>query len=208
MVSSKQQDVATDISSESKELSLEERIEKVRRDAYAAGFAVGEVDGLIDGREQGFAAGYDESFAEGHAVGFTDGYKWGLSQGKLLGYGTGLRKGRYEGRDAGTSEDYLLGYEKGLEAGEKEGFEDGRNFGKREGFNYSLDIGHEEGFANEVARASAEEHEKGFAEGCEQELNRHLATARKLLARGMSREEVEELTSFSSQEMAKIFERQ
>ena len=170
MVSSNQHDVGTDSSSEHKELSLEERLEKVRRDAYAAGFAEGEVDGFIDGREQGFAAGYDESFAEGHAVGFTDGYKWGLSQGKLLGYGTGLRKGRYEGLDAGTSEDYLLGYE--------------------------------------VARASAEEHEKGFAEGCEQELNRHLATARRLLASGMSREEVEELTSFSSQEMAKIFERQ
>ena len=128
MVSSNQHDVGTDSSSEHKELSLEERLEKVRRDAYAAGFAEGEVDGFIDGREQGFAAGYDESFAEGHAVGFTDGYKWGFSQGKLLGYGTGLRKGRYEGLDAGTSEDYLLGYEKGLEAGEKEGFEDGRNF--------------------------------------------------------------------------------
>ena len=106
MVSSNQHDVGTDSSSEHKELSLEERLEKVRRDAYAAGFAEGEVDGFIDGREQGFAAGYDESFAEGHAVGFTDGYKWGLSQGKLLGYGTGLRKGRYEGLDAGTSENH------------------------------------------------------------------------------------------------------
>ena len=51
MVSSNQHDVGTDSSSEHKELSLEERLEKVRRDAYAAGFAEGEVDGFIDGRE-------------------------------------------------------------------------------------------------------------------------------------------------------------
>ena len=95
MVGNNQQGVIIGISSESKELPLDKRLEEVWRNAYAAGFAVGEVDGLIDGREQGFAAGYDENFAEGHAVGFTDGYKWGFSQGRLLGYGTGLRKGRY-----------------------------------------------------------------------------------------------------------------
>ena len=47
---------------------------------------------------------------------------------------------------------------------------------------------------------------KGFAAGRTQELDRHLATARKLLESGMSRELVKLLTSFSSRRMAKIVE--
>ena len=108
MVSSKQQDVATDISSESKELSLEERIEKVRRDAYAAGFAVGEVDGFIDGYNQGFATSYDESFAEGHTIGFAQGYQQGLAKGEKEGFDNGLIKGRDEGFEAGKPKNYDL----------------------------------------------------------------------------------------------------
>lgn len=69
MVGNNQQGVIIDISSESKELPLDKRLEEVWRNAYAAGFAVGQVDGFIDGYNQGFATSYDESFAEGHTIG-------------------------------------------------------------------------------------------------------------------------------------------
>ena len=44
--------------------------------------------------------------------------------------------------------------------------------------------------------------QKATAEGRKPELERHLATARKLLERGISREKVQELTGFSKKEMA------
>ncbi|HIX57008.1 MAG TPA: hypothetical protein H9850_06010 [Candidatus Anaerobiospirillum pullistercoris] len=45
---------------------------------------------------------------------------------------------------------------------------------------------------------------KAFADGRKPELERHFATARKLLALGMSREKIQELTGFSKKEMAML----
>lgn len=207
MVSSNQHDVGTDSSSEHKELSLEERLEKVRRDAYAAGFAEGEVDGFIDGREQGFTAGYDESFAEGHAVGFAEGYDKGVADGHKEGYDKGLTKGWYEGFDAGKTDDYLRGYEDGLEAGIKDGFENGKGAGfekgRYDGYGSGFDAAYPNGFAASSVEYQGVQKEWGD-DGRKQELARHLVTARKLLESGMSIDEVEKLTSFNSQEMAKL----
>ena len=70
-----------------------------------------------------------------------------------------------------------------------------------------FDDGFDAGFKEGHAKGSEEGHKQGFAEGRERGLKRILTAARKLLESGMSREEVEQLTSLSSQEMAKIIKR-
>ena len=207
MVVSEQQDVAIETTKNSEELSLDERLEEVRRAAHAAGFADGQVDGFIDGYDQGFAEKYDESFAEGHAVGFAEGYQQGVDDGYKEGHGNGLKKGRYEGFDAGKSEDYVRGYKKGFEAGEKEGFFHGCDVGCEKGLYDGYDSGFNEAYKKGFAEGSVEDQEMQkyiVEEGRKQELGRHLNTARKLVESGMSIEEVEQLTSFNPQEMARL----
>lgn len=207
MVSSNQQEDVTGTFPENKELSLEERLEEVRRAAYAAGLADGQMDGFIDGHEQGFAEKYDESFAEGHSIGWAQGYKQGRAKGKKEGYDNGLTKGYYEGFDAGKSDDYLRGYEDGLEAGIKDGFENGKGAGfekgRYDGYGSGFDAAYPNGFAASSVEYQGVQKEWGD-DGRKQELGRHLVTARKLLESGMSIDEVEKLTSFNSQEMAKL----
>lgn len=207
MVVSEQQDVAIETTKNSEELSLDERLEEVRRAAHAAGFADGQMDGFIDGHEQGFTAGYDESFAEGHAVGFAEGYDKGVADGHKEGYDKGLTKGWYEGFDAGKTDDYLRGYEDGLEAGIKDGFENGKGAGfekgRYDGYGSGFDAAYPNGFAASSVEYQGVQKEWGD-DGRKQELGRHLVTARKLLESGMSIDEVEKLTSFNSQEMAKL----
>ena len=60
--------------------------------------------------------------------------------------------------------------------------------------------GYESGYFN----GQKEMQKKAFADGRKPELERHFATARKLLALGMSREKIQELTGFSKKEMAML----
>ena len=88
--------------------------------------------------------------------------------------------------------------------GDERSFEKGHAIGYDKGYWEKHDEGEEEGYDYGVFQGMREGQEKGFAEGREKELNCHLATARKLLARGMSREKVQELTGFSKKEMAML----
>ena len=106
-------------------------------------------------------------------------YKSSMSSAKELGVEQGLKQGLREGREKGLKEGKEKGLkegkEKGLKEGREEGLKEGRQEGRKEGRDLALKEAH----------------------------NKEIEIAKKLLSKGMSMKEIEEITGIPKDELEK-----
>jgi predicted transposase/invertase (TIGR01784 family) len=118
-----------------------------------------------------------------------EGKEIGRKEGRAEGLAEGLEKGREEGLEKGREEGLEKGREEGLEKGREEGLEKGREEGLEKGREEGLEKGREEGLAEGI--------EKGLAKGMEK-------VVIQALRKGISPEDVSELTGLSLNEIHKL----